>query len=44
MSPHIPFGKGSGEAGGPLATIWDGSGDPQAVAQQMQQAVTNARG
>ena len=42
--PHIPFGNGSSEAGGPLAGIWDGSAEPSAVAAQMQTAVTNARG
>lgn len=42
--PHIPFGNGSSEAGGPLASIYDNSSTPQAVAQQMQQAVKNARG
>ena len=42
--PHIPFGNGSSEAGGPLAAIWDGTGDPAEVAQQMQRAVENARG
>lgn len=42
--PHIPFGSGSGAAGDPLATIYDNSGTPEAVAKQMQQAVTNARG
>jgi ABC-type glycerol-3-phosphate transport system substrate-binding protein len=42
--PHIPFGDGSSEAGGPLASIWDGTGDPKAVAAQMQKAVKNARG
>ena len=42
--PHIPFGEGSSAAGGPLAAIWDGSGSPDAVAKQIQQAVTNAKG
>ena len=42
--PHIPFGSGSSAAGDPLATIYAGSGQPEAVAGQMQQAVTNARG
>ncbi|MGP5076563.1 ABC transporter substrate-binding protein [Brachybacterium alimentarium] len=42
--PHIPFGPGSSEAGGPLSSILDGSGSPDQVAQAMQDAVTNARG
>lgn len=42
--PHIPFGPGSSEAGGPLATILDGSGAPEQAAQAMQDAVMNARG
>lgn len=42
--PHIPFGPGSSEAGGPLATILDGSSSPEQAAQAMQDAVTNARG
>lgn len=42
--PHIPFGNGSSEAAGPLANIWDGTGDPEVVAAAMQQAVENARG
>ncbi|MGP9539125.1 ABC transporter substrate-binding protein [Brachybacterium sp. AOP43-C2-M15] len=42
--PHIPFGPGSSEAGGPLSNILDGSGTPEQVAQEMQDAVENARG
>jgi ABC-type glycerol-3-phosphate transport system substrate-binding protein len=42
--PHIPFGAGSSEAGGPLANIFDDSATPEAVAKQMQTAVKNARG
>ncbi|WP_114855420.1 ABC transporter substrate-binding protein [Brachybacterium sp. YJGR34] len=42
--PHIPFGPGSSEAGGPLMSILDGSGTPEQVAQDMQDAVANARG
>ncbi|RKS69191.1 ABC-type glycerol-3-phosphate transport system substrate-binding protein [Motilibacter peucedani] len=42
--PHIPFGNGSSEAGGPLASIYDGSGDPADVAKKMQEAVKNVRG
>ncbi|MFC7374659.1 ABC transporter substrate-binding protein [Brachybacterium sp. GCM10030268] len=42
--PHIPFGPGSSEVGGPLAKILDGSGTPEQVAQEMQDAVMNARG
>lgn len=42
--PHIPFGPGSSEAGGPLATILDGSSSPEQASQAMQDAVTNARG
>lgn len=42
--PHIPFGNGSGEAGGPLAGIYDDTATPQEVAAQMQTAVENARG
>ncbi len=42
--PHIPFGPGSSEAGGPLSNILGGSGTPEQVAQEMQDAVENARG
>lgn len=42
--PHIPFGPGSSEAGGPLAMILDGSGTPEQAAQAMQDAVMNVRG
>lgn len=42
--PHIPFGPGSSEAGGPLSNILNGSGTPEQVAQEMQEAVENARG
>lgn len=42
--PHIPFGPGSSEAGGPLSNILSGSGTPEQVAQEMQEAVENARG
>ncbi|WP_422116526.1 ABC transporter substrate-binding protein [Brachybacterium sp. UNK5269] len=42
--PHIPFGPGSSEAGGPLSNILNGSGAPEQVAQEMQEAVENARG
>ncbi|NAZ81339.1 extracellular solute-binding protein [Kineococcus sp. R8] len=42
--PHIPFGAGSSEAGGPLATMFDDTGEPADVARQMQEAVTSARG
>jgi ABC-type glycerol-3-phosphate transport system substrate-binding protein len=42
--PHIPFGPGSTAAGDALATIFDGKGEPAAVAKAMQQAVQNAKG
>lgn len=42
--PHIPFGPGSSEAGGPLSNILSGAGTPEQVAQEMQDAVENARG
>jgi hypothetical protein len=42
--PHIPFGPGSVAAGDPLAKIFDGKGEPAAVAKEMQQAVQNAKG
>ncbi|MFG1814046.1 ABC transporter substrate-binding protein [Kribbella sp. NPDC049174] len=42
--PHIPFGPGSVAAGDPLAKIFDGKGEPAAVAKEMQQAVLNAKG
>jgi ABC-type glycerol-3-phosphate transport system substrate-binding protein len=42
--PHIPFGNGSSSAGDPLATIFEGKGDPAAVAKAMQAAVQNAKG
>jgi ABC-type glycerol-3-phosphate transport system substrate-binding protein len=42
--PHIPFSQGSSAAGDSLASIWDDSSTPEAVAKEMQQAVTNARG
>jgi ABC-type glycerol-3-phosphate transport system substrate-binding protein len=42
--PHIPFGNGSSAAGDPLATVFEGKGDPAAVAKEMQAAVTNAKG
>lgn len=42
--PHIPFGPGSVAAGDPLSKIFDGTGEPAAVAKEMQQAVQNAKG
>jgi ABC-type glycerol-3-phosphate transport system substrate-binding protein len=42
--PHIPFGPGSVAAGDPLSKIFDGTGQPAAVAKEMQQAVQNAKG
>jgi maltose-binding protein MalE len=42
--PHIPFGPGSTAAGDPLSKIFDGTGQPAAVAKEMQQAVLNAKG
>jgi hypothetical protein len=42
--PHIPFGPGSVAAGDPLSKIFDGTGQPEAVAKEMQQAVLNAKG
>lgn len=42
--PHIPFGAGSVAAGDPLARIFQGKGRPAEVAQQMQDAVLNAKG
>ncbi|MDX6249650.1 MAG: raffinose/stachyose/melibiose transport system substrate-binding protein [Kribbellaceae bacterium] len=42
--PHIPFGPGSVAAGDPLSKIFDGTGQPAAVAKEMQQAVLNAKG
>lgn len=42
--PHIPFGGGSVAAGDPLSKIFDGTGSPAQVAQDMQAAVLNARG
>lgn len=42
--PHIPFGNGSSAAGDPLAKIFEGKGDPAAVAKEMQAAVQNAKG
>lgn len=40
--PHIPFGNGSSGAGDALAKIYGGTGTPQGVAAEMQQAVTTA--
>lgn len=42
--PHIPFGNGSVAAGDPLSQIFEGNGDPEKVAQEMQAAVENAKG
>ena len=42
--PHIPFGSGSSTAGDPLQKIFDQTASPAQVAQDMQSAVTNARG
>jgi ABC-type glycerol-3-phosphate transport system substrate-binding protein len=42
--PHIPFGDGSSSAGDPLSKIYDGTGQPEDVAKQMQAAVLNAKG
>jgi len=42
--PHIPFGNGTVAAGDPLSQIFEGKGDPAAVAKEMQAAVLNAKG
>jgi ABC-type glycerol-3-phosphate transport system substrate-binding protein len=42
--PHIPFGAGSPAAGDPLQKIFESSASPQQVAQDMQNAVVNAKG
>jgi ABC-type glycerol-3-phosphate transport system substrate-binding protein len=42
--PHIPFGNGTVAAADPLVQIFEGKGEPAAVAKQMQAAVQNAKG
>jgi ABC-type glycerol-3-phosphate transport system substrate-binding protein len=42
--PHIPFGNGTVAAADPLVQLFEGKGEPAAVAQQMQAAVENAKG
>lgn len=42
--PHIPFGPGSSAAGDPLQKIFQSSAAPAQVAQDMQNAVQNAKG
>lgn len=42
--PHIPFGPGSSASGDPLQKIFQSSSSPRQVAQEMQDAVTNAKG
>ena len=42
--PHIPFGNGTVAAGDPLSQVFEGKGEPAAVAKQMQAAVQNAKG
>ncbi len=42
--PHIPFGNGTVAAADPLVQVFEGKGEPAAVAAQMQAAVLNAKG